>query len=713
MEIINKIIPKNPINASTQEKMKHAITHTLEVFTKNYAKFTILTIVKNRINQENEREKRKEIVKKDNESKTRYYKRRYGEDSEVPEIPEPPEAKNVREIMQKYCTQLFDLGFKPLRPRVKEEKSLEDQDLQFQITRFEIMDADFDPYAVYVISSSYGKIRAEKKRRFKEFERLHKALKKLLPKDAHLPESSKKFGGRNLDPAHLLEKLGKLNEYLVVLSKCPEIKDDDIFLSFLGVAQSKNPLDDQIFEDAFRRTKYNLWCWRTFYYDEPEDAMSKLITFEVWREIHLDVLAAVPPNKNLRKTSLKLAFKLISTAVDAAVPPAWKAAYSASQPIRDKIQESLGNVIGIILKKKNEINDQLKEKMHEFFTPIKDAFAKLLSKIVSLICPILVKPFCPLMKTYSQKCEPLLIESFHKCDNIKLKEGVDTIHQFFIDLINKLKEEINEKISNAFGDIKSSVTLDIILDIFSVDKAVGTILYDLLYMIEPDHYSNIINKLFEYKSKLQNNENNMDTILNDMEKDALKYIRWESYKIDNRRYDLRNDLSKLELDSLASACFNFGKKFNKFLYKKVMKKFVFKFGDYVWGAIYKKQKNEINEINEKSWFEEVDEAFIIAYNAAKKKFNKELGIIIKDGVCSIIKGLVLDKVSKKIREGIKSVLEKITGLIPESIKEMIDVEEMADDDIAEVLESILTNAVSDQEEQFVKIVEQSMEECQI
>ena len=712
MDIIRKIIPKNPINASTQAKMQTAIKHTLEVFAKNYAKFSQLTIVKNKINEAEEEEKRKEIVKNDNESKTRYYKRRYGEDSEVPDIPEPPEKGASLEIMQKYCTRLFDLGFKPLRPRGKLEP-LKPPELQFQITRFELMDEDVDPYAVYVISSSFGKLHAEKKRRFREFERLNKTLKKVLPKEAHLPESSKKFGGRNLDPNHLSEKMGKLNEYLITLSQCPEIQNDENFLSFLGVSLNKNPLDDQIFKDAFRRTKYNLCCWKTFYYDEPEDALSKLITFEVLRSIYHDILVAVPPNKTLRKASLKLAYKVISAAVDAAVPPAWKTAYSASAALRDKVQEALGKVIGIIIKKKNEINDQLKEKMHEFFTPIKEAFAKLLGQVVTLICPTLVKPFSPLMKTYSQKCEPLLIESFHKCDNIKLKEGVDTIHQFFIDLINKLKDEINDKISSAFGEIKAKVSLDIILDIFSIDKAVGILLYDLLSMIDPEHYSKIVGILFEYKSKLQNEEGNIDNILNEMERKALYYISWEYDRIDSKRYHLRYDLSKLELDSLASACFNYGKKFNKCLYKKVMKKFVYKFGDYVWGARYKKSKNEINEINEKSWFEEVDEAFIIAYNAAKKKFNKELGIIIKDGVCSIIKGLVLDKVSKKIREGINSVLEKITGLIPENIKEMVDVEEMADDDISEVLESTLTNAVNDQEEQFVKIVEQSVEECQI
>ena len=37
MDIIHKIIPKNPINSQIQEKMQTKIKEVLEVFGKNYA----------------------------------------------------------------------------------------------------------------------------------------------------------------------------------------------------------------------------------------------------------------------------------------------------------------------------------------------------------------------------------------------------------------------------------------------------------------------------------------------------------------------------------------------------------------------------------------------------------------------------------------------------------------------------------------------------
>ena len=180
-----------------------------------------------------------------------------------------------------YCTQIYDLGFKPLRPRGKMEP-LKSPEIRVEISRYEIRDSDFDPYAVYILKASKGKITAEKERRFKEFEKLNKAIKKFLPKDAILPEASSKIGVRNLTSSFLQERVTKLNEYLHKLLESPELQENEDFLFFLGLLPSKNPLDDQIFNDAFRRTKYDLHCWGYINFDKSEDAISKLVTREVW-----------------------------------------------------------------------------------------------------------------------------------------------------------------------------------------------------------------------------------------------------------------------------------------------------------------------------------------------------------------------------------------------------------------------------------------------
>ena len=219
------------------------------------------------------------------------------------------------------------------------------------LIRYEIRDADFDPYAIYILKSRKGNLVAEKERRFKEFKELNKKLKKALPKHIvlpNLPEASSKIGVRNLTEGFLEERVKLLGEYLTKIVEIPEIQDNEDFLFFIGLLPSKNPMDDQIFNAALRRTKYDLWNWYTIIYDKPEVGISKLISIEVWRTVRVDVEAALPNAEALRKTSKKLAIKAINGAVDAAVPPAWKTAYEASGPARQKVQEVLGSVIEII-----------------------------------------------------------------------------------------------------------------------------------------------------------------------------------------------------------------------------------------------------------------------------------------------------------------------------------------------------------------------------
>ena len=399
--------------------------------------------------------------------------------------------------------------------------------------------------------------------------------------------------------------------------------------------------------------------------------------------------------------------------VEVAVPPAWSAAYKASEPVREKVQKVLETVIEMILTKKHELNEQLLEKMKDSFVPIKDALSKILTLALPKVIPPLLKPFSVIYKTYSTKAEPIILESFKKCDKNRLKEGIDVLNQIHIDLVKKLNDEVDKELKNICDSLKGAVTLRLLQDCFNPMNAIGKIIADFIKMVNPLHFGKIAEILFEFKTKLEKCEgNNVDNILTDMERTAKWYILWEYDKIDCARYWLRYHIYNLglDLDPIADVCFDLGKKLNKQVYKSVMKKFVFKFSDYVWGYSYKKSKNETDE---KSWAERVDESFMIAYNCAKKKFNKECGNIIKDCVCDILKGMILTNVIKEIQEVVKPVIEKVASIIPENIKEMIDIEEMTDKDIEESLEKTFEKGVEEQEEPFVKLLEQVIEECQI
>ena len=259
MDIIHKFIPKNPINNTTMDKITERAKDVLKVFGENYIAQTPLVIVENKEDEYEKKERRKEIVKKDKEKKERYYKKKFGEDSDVPNFPEIPEKSASLEQKTDYCKKMLELGFKPVFPRGKLEP-LKPPELTIKITRYSIRDSDYDPYAVYVVLSKKGGVTSEKERRFKEFERLNKALKKVLPKDIVLPAASSKIGVRNLSEEFLRKRVKDLDAYLQSIMAIPEVQNNEDFQKFIGMFPSDDPLGDQIFDEAFRDTRYHFWC---------------------------------------------------------------------------------------------------------------------------------------------------------------------------------------------------------------------------------------------------------------------------------------------------------------------------------------------------------------------------------------------------------------------------------------------------------------------
>ena len=707
MDIIKRFIPSNPINQETSTRIANKVKEILDVFSKNYAKQTILVIVKNKEDQEEEKEKREAIVKKDKENKAKYYKKKYGEESDVPNFPEIPEKGTSLEQMTEYCKKMLDLGFKPLFPRGKMEP-LKPPELRIELTRYSLRDEDTDPYATYILKCSKGKFACEKERRFKEFEKLNKAIKKMLPPKAVLPPASSKFGGRNLNKEFLDKRVTDLNEYLQQIIEVPEIQENEAFQKFVGTFP-RNPIDDQIFEAAFKQTKWHFWCWGDFRYDEPGEALAKLITIEIWRTVRHDVESALPNAEAPRKASKKLAFKLIGTTINNSIPTVWEAAYTASKGVRDKITSALDTVIGIIIQKKHELNNKLKEKMIGSFEPIKEAIGKVFTSGVHMVVPPIVEPFSFIFKTYQVKAEPLIMQGIKEGDKDKLKDGVQAMNDIYEKMLQRLNDKVDEQLTAVSEKLTVEVSLSLLKDCFSPLKAIGRIISNLVRMIDPKHWGKVVNEVLEYKQKIYDcNGENVNAVLIEMERNAYYRMSWEAYYMDNARYWLRSNIYSLNLglDSLADICFDLGKKLIKKVYKLSCKKFIRKFSDYVWGFSTKKE-------DDKSWKEKVDEAIILAYQAAKHKFNKECGNIVKEGVCDILEGVILNKVIEEINKVVEPVIKTLADLIPDNIKEMVDIEEMAKDDIEEVLTTTFEGAVDDQEGPFSEELTKAIENCQL
>ena len=82
-------------------------------------------------------------------------------------------------------------------------------------------------------------------------------------------------------------------------------------------------------------------------------------------------------------------------------------------------------------------------------------------------------------------------------------------------------------------------------------------------------------------------------------------------------------------------------------------------------------------------------------------------------VCDIMEGMVINEVAKSINDVLKPLLDKINGTIPANIKEMVDVEQMANDDINELLIQTFETAVDEQGEVFSNEVDKAVDECQL
>ena len=240
-------------------------------------------------------------------------------------------------------------------------------------------------------------------------------------------------------------------------------------------------------------------------------------------------------------------------------------------------------------------------------------------------------------------------------------------------------------------------------------KAIGRIIADFVRIINPEHWGVVATKMFEYKKRLSDcNKEGVDKILHEMERYVYWEMDWRAFLMDNGRYSLRYHIYALGLglDAIADICFDLGRKLIKQVFKRSCKKFYRKFSDYVWGFSMKKD-------DDKPWAERVDEAMTLAYQAAKHKFNKECGNIIKRCVCDILGGVIVNKVIEQIVEKIGDLIKKLADVIPENIKEMIDVEEMAKNDIQEVLTATFEGAVYDQNESFVEELNKAIDNCKI
>ena len=703
MNFINKYIPKNPINSSTQAKITDTLKEVLDKFVKNYASQTQLTLVENKEQEIIEKRKRQMFVEFNRHSKIKSYKKKYGDDADIPDFPDPPEENSSLEINREYCITMFKLGFKPMRPRGKYEVKVK-PDITTYISDYFIRDSAYDPYCVYIVSSHKGKLISLKERRFSEFASLHKLIKKFVPKNLVFPAASSKIGKRNLTTQFLSERRRILDNYLKEVVKIKELQENEDLLKFLGLLPSKNPLDDQIFRNAFLQTKRELYNWNSIVYDTPEEAMSKLITKEIFNAVYHDIVSALPQAEGPRKASFKLAYKVISASINKAVPPAWKTAYDVNLKVRETIVPVLSKVIDIILENKEKINKTIKDKIYENMNPIKDGLNKVVTAGFKPLAPVLVKPFAPMIKTFNTNTEKNILDAFQRNDSQSIDSAFNVLVEAYKKLMESLGKALDDALSSISSKLKGEISIKELGDFFEPIGKLNRAVESLVQLIDPNHWGKILKELIKHKRKLEENENgNIDRILNDMEVEIYSEINYESYDIGSLVYDVRNNLNNLDLPVFGETCFDIGKDIKNNLFKKVMIKLLYKFSDYVWGCT-------LSENDKRTWVEKINDAFEKAYRAAKHKFVKEVGNIVLDGTDDLLEKLIVSNVTKVLDAFIKPILSPIESNLPENIKNMINLSVMVHDDIHEVLDRVIKDILSMQGDALLSLLESAVNE---
>lgn len=694
MDIIRKFIPSNPLDATAQATLKRIIADTMSTFLKNYAISTQVVLVENREAVIKYNEKIKEQRERRIAKNIKYLKNKFGDDVTIPVFPEPPQTENPTfEEVQSYCISNLKLGLKPIFPRVK-PKTITPK-IVVKLKRYEIMDYDTDPYAVYVINSQLGINEVQKKRRFKDFQTLYKKIKGIIPANLIIPEPSSKWGKRNLERSFLDTRRKTLSKFIKEVCRLDCAGEHRDILEFLGQLPSEDPVGDQIFDRALRRSKWDLWIWKTILYDKPEEGIAQLIMGKVNRELWWEINRSLIGTDESKRSQRKVAYKIMNEAINSTIPSAWKPAYSASKPIREKVIKVLDGIISIIITQKHEIQNKLTDGLTSALESIKEMISKVMAPLTKQVVPLILKPFSIIIKAYQDVFEGKLIEAFASCNPENVKEAIVVLVEARTKVNQEIESTINAQIKEMVDGVSLNITISDLKDFLLPVRCIDNIISSFVDLVNPIRWGRVIQEMLKYKYTIEKleptDQQNLIQTLQDFEYGCLSITRWESSYMRISASILYWRLSNLEVDlgRIPELCYQIGKKMQKKLHYEVMERFIKKVSDNVWGLLYA-------EGDFRQWKERVDSAFLAAYQSAKKKFSKNLGIIVKKSIFKILAANILEPVKKMTDEVLRPIIETLNSALPSNMKEMVDIEEMASNCISNALNSTIEGAIEEQ-----------------
>ena len=451
----------------------------------------------------------------------------------------------------------------------------------------------------------------------------------------------------------------------------------------------------KIFDEAIDRTKWDLWIWKKIVYDEEGQAIAKLVVEEIRREMWYDIVQACPPAEAARKAALKMAYRTVSTVVTPPVAAAWQAATDAAKPLKTKVIEILAAQFDKIVQVKHEIKGKLKAGMAAALAPLVEIIQKVLGNILKQLIPPIVGGLQPMIEKAPTLntgiSEAITLGDIEKCKDVR-----DIVHDTKKACYKKIEEAIQKQIEALIGECSKDLAHDVLKTFLSPFGKIIDIINALIELVDPENYMDVV--VFLMKEKEQIIKISDPTKIDDVqhkldweEWDAAWRIRWRGYEIRSAGRELWWDLSTLlvDLGPVPDVFWDLAKDIQKRIHKRILKKFSWKFGDYLYGAM-------TNASDTRDWNTKVTDSFLIGYHKALKCARKNIYLLLKDYAVDFIKRPILSPIEKEIIPKIKDVIDPLESVIPEPIRDILDINGLVKHAIKESITDAISQIVGQQ-----------------
>jgi len=329
--------------------------------------------------------------------------------------------------------------------------------------------------------------------------------------------------------------------------------------------------------------------------------------------------------------------------------------------------------------------------MQDAINPVMDQRKPFLRKLLKVFVPLIMKALA-ILNERKEEFDNILREGINTGDLAKVKELAQKVAGLKTAVQDKINDSMQDLIEGVVGDLKKEITIEAIGSIFSPLGRLLNIFSSFMKMVDPGNFTDITMIILDHKER----------ILKGGPQDAERNMDWEEWEVDWRSrwagYDIRWYGRSLyyelwclsdELAPIAQVVLDFSVDYSEIHYK-AMKKFSFKFGDYLHGALEDKE-------DKRPFPEQVNSAMIIGYERSVKCTKKYGAISIHKHVRALIKTPIVGPIEKMITPLIEAVTKPLDSAIPSPGDQILNVESMVSSCINKVIEDVVDQILDEQE----------------